>query len=822
MIAKTLLSTLTSKKARTLLLLFSIAACASLIFANAGFQKSIGEIIYGKSIRYSGNADIFITVKQSVGSEEWINAGLLTPYAGYFEYMQELIRGKALYAPGNTGEQHYFTVVGTDIDEFNARNPLTLQSGNICDWTGNKVIMGEVFAERFGVTVGDTLPLEIGGEARNFLITGISQPKGLFTRDVADGGYLLMPHDTLSDILGGECNLVFIKINATSPVEGLKQSLAEAMPQYSVDLGIDHTVIKAETDNFVMPFWFSSILVVFMSVFIIYTSFNLIVSERIKLLGILRSVGCSRVKINAILISESMVIGFAGGAAGCVLGVGVLYLIKSMFFSANTDVEEGRMVFGLYEIIITIAVSVIITVLSAMLPILKTTKMSVKNIILNDYQKQKIKTGKRWFLGIVLIIPAVIVPLVIKQSFLGMIIASLAFISALIGLNLIIPAVCRFAVHVFRNAPHEIVLGIRNTSDFRALVNNIRLFSTTIAIMVIMMTLFNTLAADVRNMYLRDPYDIQMELRESNPQTLEALSGIEGVEGVYGVYMTWGVITNYGTFMNGLVGVDGADYFDFYYANVPPETITALNNLKYSEIVTTYILRDKLGLKLGDILAVQLDEGTFDCKITGFLDTNWGIGHMGYIAADIYRTRLGAKNYTHIAVKTNGNPDTVKNNILRAYTKDVLAINTKRELEDANADKVMGIFNAINTYAYFAMLIGFFGIVNNIIACYMSRQRNLAMYRCIGMSKKSAGRMLMTETLATGLIGTLTGLAAGIAVMGVIPFLVGLFWGNVTVAVPYVKIGVICIAGMAAMLACSFIPLNRGKNISIMDNIRYE
>jgi putative ABC transport system permease protein len=195
---------------------------------------------------------------------------------------------------------------------------------------------------------------------------------------------------------------------------------------------------------------------------------------------------------------------------------------------------------------------------------------------------------------------------------------------------------------------------------------------------------------------------------------------------------------------------------------------------------------------------------------------------MGYISAETYRSDLGAANYTSVLVKTSGDPVTVKNDILRAFSKNVLAIHTKREIEAANADKVEGVFDSLNAYMYFAMFIGLLGIVNNMTACFMSRRRNLAIYRCIGMSKKSAGRMLMTEAAAIGTVGALTGLAAGILSTGAIPFLVGVFWGNVTVTVPAANIAVMCGAGVAAMLICSLIPLVKGRNISIIDNIRYE
>jgi hypothetical protein len=118
MIAKTLLSTLLRKKTRSLLLLFSIAACASLLFANAGFQKTCRQMIYDADTRWSGQSDIIIAPKQSVGSEEWIDAELLAPYENQLEYAYQFVRTDALYAPP-AGETRYFTALGVDMNRHN-------------------------------------------------------------------------------------------------------------------------------------------------------------------------------------------------------------------------------------------------------------------------------------------------------------------------------------------------------------------------------------------------------------------------------------------------------------------------------------------------------------------------------------------------------------------------------------------------------------------------------------------------------------------------------------------------------------------------------
>ena len=808
-----------------MLLLFSIAACSSLLFANAGFQRTCEQTVYNAATHWCGNSELFIAPRQSIGAEEWIDPDVLNPWAGRLEYVYSLVRSKAFHVSSEGGIVN-LTALGTNIEEFDNYNPLSLRSGSTADWKGYKLVIGNSYAQKLGVDIGDTLDLEINGKTYNFLIAGISEPKGLFLRELADGGYLLMPKETLADITGGSCNLLFLKTNDPASVPALKEELMEAIPEYAIHLGIDPAIIQAETSYYVTPFWISSIAVIFMSVFIIYSCFGLIVNERIPVLGILRSVGCTRRKANGILIVESMAIGAAGGAIGCILGIGVLNVIKSVYFSGDDAAVDAPLIFGASETLLAIVAAVIITMVSAMGPILKTTGIPVKNIILDDCQQQKNKQLGAWPLGVLLLVPCGIAPVFFGSGFPAMIAASAAIALALIGLVLLVPHLCKFAAFVVslkRNSDCEIALGVRNTGDFKAMVNNIRLFAAIIAIMVFMMTLFNSMGEDLRNVYARENFDIQMELRESGPESLSLLSKTEGVNSIYGVYVTSPEIHSHGSFLNELIGIENEDYFKMFSIEIPSECRDALDTLGDGRnIITTGIMRDKLGLSIGDTLRLQLENGAFDYKITGFVDTNNSIGHVGFISAENYKADMGVENYSFVYALADGDPVGVKGGIERTLAGNILFIQTKDEMEAANSDKVMGVFNAINTYAWFAMLIGILGIINNMVACFLSRQRNLALYRCVGMSVKGMGRMLMAEAVATGALGILAGLLTGLLMTQAAPSVVGMLWGNVTVVMPVLQIAALCATGIAAMLLCFRAPFAISKKISIMDKLRYE
>jgi putative ABC transport system permease protein len=839
-IIKALLSSLIEKKARTALVLFSIAVSAALIFANEAFARTVTQRTYDADSRWSGSADFTIETRQTVGAKEWIDTAKLAPYNDSFEYVYQYIREKALYMP-SLEQMHYFNIIGVDINEYNHQNAVALSQGEFQDWSGNKIIIGSTYANIYHFKLNDTIKLELNNAEYEFQVAGISQVKGLFLRELADGGYILVPRKTLARIYTTPtgANLLFMKLKDRSQRESVFDKLTQDFADYAVRYGINDAVIAAETQNFVMPFQVSSVVVIFMCMFIIFTAFNVITLERIPIVGTLRSIGCTRKKINTVLIVESACLGALGGVFGCLLGLLVLQYIKSFYFTGEEAALNSTVLFGAKEILITLSSAVVITTVSAVLPILRLTRTPIKNIILNDFSR---KTGKKtlwWVAGVALMAACIIVPPFLpSSSFLGMIIASALAVGALIGLIPLAPFLTGHISRLVGRLPflsQEMVLGIRNIRDNASLMNNIQLFSAAIAIVVFMASMFNTMGSDLLLSFNRDTkYDIQLTLRHSDQNTLAAINKIDGVKASAGAYMTHTELVNYQTFINALVGIDNADFFNFYQVKDVDnnrEAFARLNDGK--NIITTVVLQGKLGLKKGDTMLIQFGSKQVPYTITGFVDTNWGIGHAGFISSENYRNDMGVSDYDIIYIKAKDGPaknpaeatrleDRLRNNILRSLGKEVMMIQTKTEWNASIADKVISMFKAINSYCYLALLVGIIGIVNNLVVSFIERKRSFAMYRCIGMSKKGLNRMLVTEAVAMGILGVGYGLLCALVMSVAIPVAVSALWGKVTTALAVNEMIIISAVGIIAMLAISAVPVVRSEKMSLIETIKYE
>jgi putative ABC transport system permease protein len=141
---------------------------------------------------------------------------------------------------------------------------------------------------------------------------------------------------------------------------------------------------------------------------------------------------------------------------------------------------------------------------------------------------------------------------------------------------------------------------------------------------------------------------------------------------------------------------------------------------------------------------------------------------------------------------------------------------------EANADKVVGIFTAINSYAQLALLVGIIGILNNVVASFIERKRSFALYRCVGMSKQSLNRMLATEAVAMGVFGVVFGLGCALIMSTAIPVSVSVLWGKVTTQLAVQEMIVMGVVGILAMLAVSIVPIVSSDKLSLIETIKYE
>ena len=209
-----------------------------------------------------------------------------------------------------------------------------------------------------------------------------------------------------------------------------------------------------------------------------------------------------------------------------------------------------------------VGAAVVITTLSAILPILRLTRTPIKNIILNDLSKGRATPSRWWIAGVVLLLACLIVPPFLPKNFMGMIGASLLATGALIGLVPLVPFLTWHLSQLIGRLPflsQSVVLGVRNVRDNKSLLNNVQLFAAAIAIVAFMASMFSTMGADLVQAWVRDTkYDVSLVLRHSDEKSLAALAQVEGVESYAGNHQSHVPLPDHKMYLNILYGIEDA------------------------------------------------------------------------------------------------------------------------------------------------------------------------------------------------------------------------------------------------------------------------
>lgn len=146
-------------------------------------------------------------------------------------------------------------------------------------------------------------------------------------------------------------------------------------------------------------------IIMFTSIFCIRNSFAIAITEKMKMYGMLASVGTTRKQIKRNVISETLILGLIGIPLGILSGiVAVIVLIKIVNLIAG-DIMFGNVngiIFkvSIYPIILAIVLSIITIYLSALSSAKKASKVSPNRFIKKlKWNKIKLKEIKSTILG---------------------------------------------------------------------------------------------------------------------------------------------------------------------------------------------------------------------------------------------------------------------------------------------------------------------------------------------------------------------------------------------------------------------------------------
>ncbi|WP_420176400.1 ABC transporter permease [Luteococcus sp. OSA5] len=645
---------------------------------------------------------------------------------------------------------------------------------------GNQIALSSQLAEKLGVGVGDSV--DVGG--KKLTVSGTTDDAPSIFFQVA-----YLPSATLEATSQAEVNyadwLVDVDGDPAATLDQVRSAVAPLVidpdePSYpgeddknlEVNTGEDAQAasvkeVAGEFDVMKYMLWAFSAIAALVGLIIIANTFTILLAQRRRQIGLLRAVGATGAQVRRRFLAEAILLGALGSALGLLLGTGIAWA-----GATYTKATYWGLSFPWTELAIEFGLGILLTVLAAMLPALRATRVAPLEAlqpVATSEQQRKASVVRAIICGGFVLVGAALAwysldapvgegasvmrgPIV--SALLG---AILIAIGVLFGAVLFIPAVLRMMgklFGLFGATPRLAAMNtVRNPKRAAATASALILAcGLIITLQVGSATAEKTVLKEIANTY---PVDVTVAHNTFSSTGKDAQPGIsqQNVDKLAAV----GNVSARATMSGGAVTSEG-----------PAEvsTVVALNPQmrRVTEVVPTSLGDDRV------LLPKQYKEGTkVVLKGNGQTVTLTGSPSkavedgMAIVSQDTMR-KLVAKPSPQLAWLKMTNLDdmgTTMTQLERMMQNGEVRVGGSAT-EAYMVKRVLSILMMVTTGLLgVAVLIALIGVSNTLGLSVIERTRESALLRALGMQRSSLRLMLLVEALMLGLAGVLVGTLAG-------------------------------------------------------------
>lgn len=821
-IMKYILTNVKERKTRTAVMLLSILLSTTLLFVSFSIGASYESAQRKMARGMAGSATVSVEAADGAIDKNAI------PELKSIKSCVGVLEGSALYH--ENGYYETMDLIAADLTELNQINPPRLaDGGEILDFSGNQVILPDRFTSKYGMEKGDTIILQIGGEPIALEVAGVAAYDTVFLRHTR-GATALLPISTLRELLGqtgGYSKILMEPSDAVSTSE-LKNELSAALPggEYQVSEVVNEAQITADARQKSMPFFLISFFSLTMSVFIIYSSYKVITLDRLPVIGTFRSIGATQSNVTRILLLESALYGCLGGVLGIPVGTVVLKLILRGMGQSLSQGIEIPVVISPFSILFSFSVALIVSLLSAWIPVRRASRLPVKEVVLGTVEEKQVPRPVIVGIGLVLFAASVILPKLASGnmlyiaggfSLLGLIAATILIVPLLT--NLLSAGMERLYGGIFGN---EGRLAARNMRDNKNIIQNITLLFISISAVIAITVVGNFVTTYVSDVFngaeLEGFADGHME-----PEFVEQVKEMDGVEKVLPVYVFENQMQGNGLTFTRLEATDNVEWYSSMLAlhytksGMKEQTVSAFSEER--AVLLSESCMEQMGVSAGDMITLTNGTGQSEYRVAGSFKSR-ATDVEAVIPSRYAEIDFGASVYGFLAY-TAADPDAVMVQIRDLFGE---TSNWSRTVEEFNTDALstVGAFlQPMHSMTYFILLLATVGIINNLLINYIQKRRTIAMYKSVGLSNKQNGKMTLIEGFSSGLIGAAIAIFVSYMEIQTI-FLVA---GPKISTVPEMDAGVFLSAGamgIVVTLIGSVVPIFKSRQMKLVEEIKFE
>jgi len=739
-------------------------------------STTITDYYTANATKTVGQTDIFLSANEKASSPliSMNSIKITKETEDKLAYVIPLLQGYGYYDLDSIANP--MRITGMQLKDFSTIFKSTLTENSSKPFTGNQLLIGTYTAEKLKLNEGDTFTFVLNNQSIEFTVYAVVSDNNLLSSNDQMQSAVI-PTETMEKLLAseGQATVVHIgtnEVGSQKENEANQRQLMEELTLENPHLFIEKAVNADDLGQMLTMIQVSLSLmtmsVILISCFIIYSSFKIIMLERMEFIGTIRSLGATRSVSRKVLYIESLSYGVIGGIFGIALGLGMLQFTISQVFSIVDQSNVKTQLFYPEFAALSFFAALLLVVISCTLPILQVAKKSVKGLLFSEIKNTKHVSMTKSLVGVILIVAGfLMVNISIKD--LQMPFSFLGLLCVTVGAALMIPTLT-----ILLAKPVDLIMGklfgyhvkaaVTQISNDKTLMNTIILLSMGLGIILMINNFSSNVARLVIDVYGKGQADIVMMYYPFEKEFIDTVNSTQGVTHTYVTQDLFDVKANNGTVeLNILEGIDGKDFSTYAWNEFGDIFTDEMQKTFESErtLIITTLTANNNNLKVNDTVLIDFDGHEVSYRVLTIVPSIMNNGTMSFIHQDFFVEDNQGEKYMAMYINTDEDVETVITRIKKQAPLAMYPFQSLEAMKQANIKSNHSLFSMMKAISLIAMLIGSIGIFNNYVISFMSRRKFIASLRSLGVAQVSIMKLFLIEALISGIIGSMGGLTVG-------------------------------------------------------------
>ncbi|MGD9701160.1 MAG: ABC transporter permease [Acidimicrobiia bacterium] len=683
--------------------------------------------------------------------------------------------------------------------------------------------------------IGDTYEVMVPGGRVELTLSGTSS----FGADNSTLGAVLMQMNTAqaSELFGIDgINSVAVQVADGADVADVRAAVAAAVPTAEV---VDNATVLEETTteftdeinivgNILLGF---GGVALFVSIFIIYNTFAIVLGQRTRELALLRTVGADPKQIRRSVLGEALVVGVLASGGGIGGGIAVAKGIDALFGVMGVDLTEYPLILATRTLVAAAVIGVGVTMLAAIGPARRAATVPPIAVLTGGADAGAAGSRTRKIAGFGLF-GAGLAAGAAGLSGIGstaVTVAGLAFgaIAIFVGVTVLSPLAVRGVTGLF-GWPMRMLAGVAGRLAQKNAARNSRRTATTAAALMIGLALVTTalvVGASVKatigstfEQSAKADYYLTDDLEEVEfPATLASeISDSDVVAAATG-------FTQFEARVDGTVtDVVGLDFDQIDAVLDLDVQAGGFDRNAVNPVVVSVDEANAIGAGVGDVLGIEVANGSrVETTVVGLFDDQ-AILTEDYVLDTSVLAAAGitpAPAWLAISIADGASPADVDTLVARLSAEYPYAsVETAAEFRQRIDGMIDGVLTMVNVMVALAVIIALIGIANTLALSVFERTRELGLVRAVGMTRRQLRRMVRFEAALVATFGATLGVGLGLLFgFGVVTALPAAFASELSV--PILQIVVVMLVAAGAGVAAAWLPARRAGRLDVLDAI---